>query len=1062
MAEETKIPASKTLKKPGRSTKDRAQDDQVMGTNNSSIVSKRSVEKLYYPDEAHFFRYFVKKFQRRAPLINRGYYLRMHVIDVAVRDFVQRDHDGRQKIVINLGCGYDVLPWQTWTRYPEDCKDVKFIDIDFPDLMLRKKTTVLSTPQLVDSLTNLETSETGTVLLKSDHYAQIGCDLRQLDGLRTALSEIVDIPNCSFIFVAEVSITYMETEAADALIQWACGLGRSEFCLLEQILPDGPDHPFAKTMLSHFDKLSTPLKSVHRYQTLETQQERFVSRGWPAVKASSLWQAWADEKYLSSAQRQKLDEVESFDEWEEFALFASHYCIMDARNYGTDGDNTTATAPPRVPWQTETAASTISDSPCSYEENPGTKGQRRFGTVMQAQNRWGQPCLANVMGLGTSSRLSTSDVYHWKKVAFDKHGLAPVMDAGPSSRMCHTITDLGAAGQVLVGGRTHPGNALRDCWLFSKGENKWKRTHDLPVPIYRHSIVRLGESSFALLIGGKTDSSAIFDGCLLFHPEQGWVDVEIKCFDGAIRTSSLVYNPVFGAAMVEDHDFDTDRTDAIRRAGYLLGGMTSDCLIANQLLHWTVNVPYSPAEKPYVRISRIKYRSTSVDHTLLFNRFGAVCVSSKSGPSPKQQVLIGGVTKDHLLPHEYEVIQCAFPNTEFLKGRIQQTTTPATQPLPRPLLVGHSVSLMDDGHVVILGGGATCFSMGTCWNKGVYTLKADINDECVEPLTYVQTVETAPGTAKGATARTDSEGALAPEITSIPRVSLQSTEEFAKMLKKGRPAVLTDLDLGSCVANWALDYMVEKVGAERKVVVHDSTTPNMDFNTKNFGYVTKTFAHFADEVRKGNRLYLRALSTEEPSALPANLTNDFPEIAGDFFLPPQLSFVEENTFSSVLRISGPVNMWLHYDVMANVYCQMQGSKRLILFPPADVEHLNFAPGASSSSIDVFSKLDSPSLGPTHPYEAILSPGDVLFIPPLWLHTATPKSDTSIAVNVFFRDLENGYSAGRDVYGNRDLAAYEKGRQDANKLVSSFQKLPAQAREFYLLRLADELRQMMQN
>lgn len=148
--------------------------------------------------------------------------------------------------------------------------------------------------------------------------------------------------------------------------------------------------------------------------------------------------------------------------------------------------------------------------------------------------------------------------------------------------------------------------------------------------------------------------------------------------------------------------------------------------------------------------------------------------------------------------------------------------------------------------------------------------------------------------------------------------------------------------------------------------------------------------------------------------------------------------------------------------MANVYCQIQGSKRLLLFPPTDVEHLSFAPGASSSSIDVFSKLDSPSLGRTQPHEAILEPGDVLFIPPLWLHTATPTSDSSIAVNVFFRDLENGYSSGRDVYGNRDLAAYEKGRQDINRLVNSFQKLPAQARDFYLLRLADELRQKIQS
>lgn len=67
-------------------------------------MSKRSVEKIYYPNEPHFFRYFVKKFQRRSPLINRGYHLRLHVIDVAVRDFLRRPSN-KTKVVVNLGCG---------------------------------------------------------------------------------------------------------------------------------------------------------------------------------------------------------------------------------------------------------------------------------------------------------------------------------------------------------------------------------------------------------------------------------------------------------------------------------------------------------------------------------------------------------------------------------------------------------------------------------------------------------------------------------------------------------------------------------------------------------------------------------------------------------------------------------------------------------------------------------------------------------------------------------------------------------------------------------------------
>lgn len=144
--------------------------------------------------------------------------------------------------------------------------------------------------------------------------------------------------------------------------------------------------------------------------------------------------------------------------------------------------------------------------------------------------------------------------------------------------------------------------------------------------------------------------------------------------------------------------------------------------------------------------------------------------------------------------------------------------------------------------------------------------------------------------------------------------------------------------------------------------------------------------------------------------------------------------------------------------MANVYVQTSGSKRLVLFPPTDVSHFSIAPGASSSSIDVFSSMKAGSLRGVHPHEAVVQPGDILFIPPLWLHTATPTSDMSIAINVFFRNLEKGYSAGKDVYGNRDLAAYEKGRQDIARVGNSFSKLPPDAREFYIRRLADELLQ----
>ncbi|WPJ64437.1 hypothetical protein SMAC4_04141 [Sordaria macrospora] len=1158
----------------------KAQDDQVMGTNNSSIVSKRSVEKLYYPNEPHFFRFFVKKFQRRAPLINRGYHFRLHVIDVLVRNFLQdqrtgSEAEGKRKVVVNLGCGSDVLPWQCLTRYPDACGfgaagkgdgkgKVKFVDVDFPDLIERKKRTVLETPELLGMLTGVEvpvfetapvsaTATAGTetavatttttaattesktaeatsttpstanstatrkpkktpkpkdkskaarapapttaptgIVLTSDQYVQIGCDLRDLSTLEASLTKAVggDLSACTFLFVAEVSITYMETPGADAVIQWASTLGDSEFVLLEQLLPSGPTHPFASTMLSHFHKLNTPIKSVDVYPTVASQVERFRSRGWGGddggdVRVWTLWEAWADEEdtFVNAAERCRLEEVEPFDEWEEFALFASHYCVVRARTVAR-GEGQGQTEKERGIPNGRELGLPVEKVKVRWDDVPGQRGQRRFaaGAVLpsSSSSEKKEEKLLNVMGLGTKSRLQNCDVYGSKNADVDgteeEKTAMPFTfrEGGPSTRMCHTLTDRGNA-QLLVGGRASPSTPLKDCWLLEKsngneGEWAWKRTHDLPIPLYRHSVTRLGKTDLALLAGGRGIAD-IFPDWLLYEPKLGWIRCELA---GDVKPIS-----VYGATLT------CLRQEQASFSGVFAGGLSDDGLIADQLLAW--NLDLSNSSKPVVRFVPLQVKSGAggSEEALsrqLLARFGASCLPQ----SQTDFLVLGGVIKNHLLDLEDEIVLCSLDGTELVitQRLVAEAANAETPSHPGPLLlVGTSPVVTPDGRcLVVMGGGATCFSMGTFWNKGISTLELPLLPAARENgdlaatahgWAHEKTVDIIPGEPRSLPLRNqatdiadgDVNGSVSVRTQPIPRVKLENAEDFARIVREGRPVVLEGLNLGDCVSKWGNgDYVAEKVGTDRKVVIHDSTTPAMDFTTKNFRYVTTDFGDFMKRVEKGDRLYLRALSTESPTEKPAVLSDDFSLLATDFVLPPELALVDERLFSSVLRVSGPVNMWLHYDVMANVYCQVGGSKRMILFPPSDVEHLSFAPGASSSSIDVFSTLfggssDSRYLAQvTHPHEAVVTPGDVLFLPPLWLHTATPTSDSSIAVNVFFRDLDGGcYAAGKDVYGNRDLAAYEKGRMDVTRIANSFQKLPAEAREFYLLRLADELR-----
>lgn len=95
--------------------------------------------------------------------------------------------------------------------------------------MQKKRAIVLGTPQLRELLgPNLVISEhdTDQILLRSEKYCQLGCDLRKLDALRQCLESFLPLPECSVLFVAEVSITYMDTMSADALIEWASSIGQ--------------------------------------------------------------------------------------------------------------------------------------------------------------------------------------------------------------------------------------------------------------------------------------------------------------------------------------------------------------------------------------------------------------------------------------------------------------------------------------------------------------------------------------------------------------------------------------------------------------------------------------------------------------------------------------------------------------------------------------------------------------------------------------------------------------------------------------------------------------------
>ena len=81
----------------------------------------------------------------------------------------------------------------------------------------------------------------------------------------------------------------------------------------------------------------------------------------------------------------------------------------------------------------------------------------------------------------------------------------------------------------------------------------------------------------------------------------------------------------------------------------------------------------------------------------------------------------------------------------------------------------------------------------------------------------------------------------------------------------------------------------------------------------------------------------------------------------------------------------------------------------------------------------------------------MQPGDVLYIPALWLHNVTSLS-FAVSVNLFFAELDAALYASKDLYANADPKPVHKATQLAQQAVSALAALPEHYQQFYRERL----------
>ncbi|XP_006831947.1 PREDICTED: leucine carboxyl methyltransferase 2 [Chrysochloris asiatica] len=672
----------------------------VQNTNDSSALSKSSLAARGYVHDT-FAALLVPRTVRRTPLIHRGYYVRARAVRHCVCAFLEQACAVAEALpaqIVSLGAGSDSLYFCLKTA--GHLVRAAVWEVDFPEVARRKAERIRDTPELC-ALTGPFQKEVpaSTLLFESLDYRILGIDLRQLQRLEEALAAAGLDTAAPTLFLAEAVLTYLKPESAAALITWAARrFPDALFVIYEQMKPCDA---FGQFMQQHFQQLNSPLQGLDSFPNVEAQRCRFLQAGWTACTAMDMNEFY--HRFLPKEERQRIENLEPFDEFEEWHLKCAHYFILAASKGETLAQTLVFPPTEAFPWVDPVSPSGVFPASVTMSDSQGPN-LKRYG---HASTLLSPGIILSVGGFGEQERkhcrvskfhlLLRDGDFGWKGSQISNWGTGPKWDG----RLYHTVTRLSDTQALVLGGRLSPVTPalgiLQLC--FCKREDS--STEDLKVTVtktgsedstlsrWRHSTteVTYQNQKYLFVYGGRSVMEPVLSDWHFLHVRtMAWVRISVEGNTPEARHSHSACGWQGGALFAGGLGTSEEPLSSVLflkpvSCGFLWESMD-------------IQPPITP---------RYSHTAHVFNGKLLL--VGGVWIHSSSVP---------GVTVVDLnigLSSEYEI----------------DTTC-----VPRPLMLHNhsSILLPEEKQLLLLGGGGNCFSFGTYFNP--YTLTLDLSSLSTE------------------------------------------------------------------------------------------------------------------------------------------------------------------------------------------------------------------------------------------------------------------------------------------------------------------------------------------
>lgn len=1029
------------------------------------------MESLGYVPQS-FLEYFTSdKCPRRAPLINRGYYIRYQAMDWVLQKFIRalENYPGGVQVV-SLGCGYDPTYFRLFNNNQHE--NMKWIDVDFSELTKIKKQMIGKSDILCQSLVDYDAAKDPADTIHSRYYHLVPCDLRDTRTLSQELEKIEGFDyTVPTLVLSECVITYIPTTDADTIIKWSSDrFTDSLFVLYEQI---NPDDAFARQMLKHFKKLDAAIHAIHSYPRLEDQIQRLLKLGYDTSVAYDMNDLWY--RIIDNEERRRIKEIEWFDEYEEWNVKCRHYFVsIGCRKTKMDLMSQLG-MPPKLECDINIEESKYRFLVKAMGEPSGFQIKRWGHTATRVENAllvfggYGLPFAPSTdskpQKFGRFNDLLIIHNFFDQDPCRYEFDIIPGDPKSPPARMYHTSIAHGSQ-LFIFGGRNGPSKVFGDCWTFDLRNSCWteKRCDFSPQPRFRHAAFLLHDVKLPnydyfgdvwVISGGvgideqRNQLRVLNDLNFYLVDRNQWVSIESH--DMHHRHSHQIY--------VRFQDDNQLRLD-------IFGGLSEEFAHAFPPFYSQFTIDLSSLIMIHryssnTALYRYGFKLCFLSHLNCFGVFGGV------SPVTNRHADESGVL---LLDYEQpDRIKHAKLNTRSLHSGMD--------------IVHDEIA----SRISVIGGGAICFSMGSHFDASFSELI--INHKL--------------------------KGSWVDSATKIPEYNYEEIQNNFELMeglvKAQKPFILRNIPVGSCVEKWQTrQYLNNSVKESQKISVHVSETSKLGFSGgKNYEYKVLSWTDFMERLHSSqDHCYLRSVGVNMRKDA-SHFFKSFPGLASDFLLPSNLAKIisgleepvmdsletqltgesESTYFSSVLRMStSGLQLWTHYDIMNNFLFQVTGTKFVSLFPPDQAANLYVPNGINQSSspiLDIYSPYADPyscdfmedgdlirkkyplffekAVHAAHVGE--ISAGDAVFIPSLWFHNTYAKNmgTPAISINIFWKSLENQFYDRKDLYGNKDLIKASEAFSHMDRAVACIRELQdsekndlSSYRKFYLARMIDAL------